>query len=230
VAARKPRKLVRKAQRVVETDGLRETILAAARELFTAQGYEATTMRKIAEHIGYSATTLYLHFPDKNAILSELCYRDFAELGALSAEAVTEPDPVVRLTMLGRAYMQFGLRHPNHYRLMFMTRKPDAQGTSAQPDWEAVKGDPTRDAYALVVATVRELMDGDALRPELKDPEAVAQMLWATLHGLVSLYLDHGSDDWVTWRPVRDVGEQMLRMIRGGIVKPALHGKYMGGA
>ncbi len=230
-AARKPRRLqVRKGQRVPETNGLRESILAAARELFVELGYEATTMRKIAEHIGYSATTLYLHFADKNAIMAELCHRDFAELGARSAEVMAEPDPVVRLGRLGKAYTEFGLRNPNHYRLMFMTRKTDVQAMNARPEWAEIKGDPTRDAYALLVATVRAAMNAGALRADLTDAEMVGQMLWASLHGLVSLYLDHCKDDWMTWRPVRTLADGMLRMILGGVVKPELHARYMGGA
>jgi AcrR family transcriptional regulator len=230
VAARKPRKLQHKPQRVPETSGLRESILAAARELFIELGYEATTMRKIAEHIGYSATTLYLHFADKNAIMAELCHRDFAELAARSVEVMAEPDPVVRLGRLGKAYTEFGLRNPNHYRLMFMTRKTDVQAINASPEWADVKGDPGRDAYALLVATVRDAMQAGALRDDLKDPEMVGQMLWASLHGLVSLYLDHCKDDWMTWRPVRSLADGMLRMILGGVVKPSLHARYMGGA
>jgi AcrR family transcriptional regulator len=227
--SRKPRKRQHQAQRAPETTGLRESILAAARELFIDQGYEATTMRKIAEHIGYSATTLYLHFADKNAIMAELCHRDFAELAARSVEVMAEPDPVVRLGQLGKAYTEFGLSNPNHYRLMFMTRKTDVQAINARPEWAEIKGDPTRDAYALLVATVRDAIEAGALRDDLKDPEMVGQMLWASLHGLVSLYLDHCKDDWMTWRPVRSLADGMLRMILGGVVKPELHARYMGG-
>lgn len=211
-----------------DRSGLRAAILAAARELFNEQGYEATTMRKIAEHIGYSATAIYRHFPDKRTILTELVHADFAALGASFATAMTEPDPVRRLAMLGKGYVEFGLRFPNHYRLMFMTRKAPVPMVEAQESCIVRKGDPTSDAYAALVHTVREVMATGILRPELNDPEAVAQIMWACIHGLVSLYLDHGTDVWVQWRPIQQLTDESLKMTMIGLAHPEAQEKLKG--
>jgi AcrR family transcriptional regulator len=56
-----------------QRQSLRKQILDAARELFTELGYEAVSMRRIADKIGYSPTTIYLHFADKEALVRELC-------------------------------------------------------------------------------------------------------------------------------------------------------------
>ena len=205
-----------------DRSGLRAAILAAARELFNEEGYEATTMRKIAEHIGYSATAIYRHFPDKHSILTELCHSDFAALGASFGSVMAEPEPVKRLALLGKGYIDFGLRFPNHYRLMFMTRKvaaplPLSQETSGK---FVRKGDPSSDAYAALIHTVREVMATGILRPELTDPEAVAQILWACLHGLVSLYLDHCNDEWVDWRSIQQLTDETLKMTMIGLAHP----------
>lgn len=58
---------------------MREQILGAARELFAERGYEAVTMREIGKRIEYSATALYNHFADKEALVRELCRRDFTD-------------------------------------------------------------------------------------------------------------------------------------------------------
>ena len=57
-----------------EREEIRTRILDAARELFATEGYEAVTMRRIADRIEYSATAIYFHFRDKEALLQELCH------------------------------------------------------------------------------------------------------------------------------------------------------------
>ena len=110
-----------KLKTAAEREQLRTLIIDAARELFVARGVEAVTMREIAKRIGYSATSIYLHFADKEAVLSAICDTDFLAL-ATSLKAILQiADPVERMHALGRGYAAFALTHPNHYRLMFMT-------------------------------------------------------------------------------------------------------------
>src|SRR5579862_9021648 len=100
---------------------VREQILEAARELFVNEGVEAVTMRKVAHRIEYSATALYAYFEDKEALIRELCDRDFLALAEAMAGLAKDPDPLVRLSQLGLAYLQFAARHPSAYRFLFMT-------------------------------------------------------------------------------------------------------------
>src|SRR5216684_6656903 len=58
----------------------RDEILLAAKELFLTEGYNATTIRKIADRVGVSAPTLYVYFTDKDAIMLALCDQTFALL------------------------------------------------------------------------------------------------------------------------------------------------------
>ena len=62
----------RKTARKAKGDGhlRRAEILEAAERIFVAEGYEGATIRKIADEVGVSSTALYMHFPDKAAILS----------------------------------------------------------------------------------------------------------------------------------------------------------------
>src|SRR6266849_10487846 len=102
---------------------LRQAILDAAGELFLEQGYERCSLRKVAGRIGYSPTTIYLYFRDKDDLLFTVVEEGFERFGQqLAAAAESQEDPWERLIALGRAYVAFGLQHPVYYQLMFMQR------------------------------------------------------------------------------------------------------------
>ena len=200
-----------------EREEVRRKVLDAARELFARDGYEAVTMRKIAEAIEYSPTAIYLHFKDKESLVRELCISDFDALAKAFQRIAREPDPLERLRKVGLAYADFALEHPNHYRLMFMTPHPSHE----KDDAEAAKrrGNPEADAYAFLVATVAEAIGKGMLRPELKDAQLVAQAAWAGVHGVISLHVAKGTDDWVDWKPLKKTVALVVEGFSRGISK-----------
>ena len=91
-----------KERRVREKEVVRGKILDAARELFVAEGYEAVTMRKIAQAIEYSPTAIYLHFRDKEAVINAICDTDFLKLAtrwSRAFPAVSTPGHFEPLTL-----------------------------------------------------------------------------------------------------------------------------------
>ena len=104
---------------------LRQQILDAARDLLVRDGYEKLSMRRVAERIDYSPTAIYLHFKDKQELVSSLCDETFARL---IRELETLPDeyadPVVRLRHGLERYIAFGLTHPDHYLPAFVLPMP----------------------------------------------------------------------------------------------------------
>src|ERR1051325_9122200 len=102
-------------RRAREKEALRQEILDAARELFAKEGYENVSMRKVAEKIEYSPTTIYLYFESKADLLYFICEETFAKLHK-KMESLNEgcDDPLDCLRKGMRAYIEFGLRHPNH--------------------------------------------------------------------------------------------------------------------
>ena len=72
----------------------RGKILEAAREMFNENGVDATTMRAIADRIGYTATAIYYHFKDKDALLLELCHCDFGQLASSLGRSRVIADPI----------------------------------------------------------------------------------------------------------------------------------------
>ena len=76
-----------KERREREREETRAKITDAARELFAREGYDAVSMRRIAEAIEYSPTAIYVHFKDKEALFQDLCRQDFGKL----AEGLHQP-------------------------------------------------------------------------------------------------------------------------------------------
>src|SRR5436190_19184209 len=99
---------------------LRQAILREAGKLFLEQGYNHFSLRRVAERIGYSPTTIYLYFRDKDDLLFTVVDEGFARFGQQLAAAASTEDPWERLIALGRAYVSFGLQNPVYYQLMFM--------------------------------------------------------------------------------------------------------------
>lgn len=191
---------------------VRNKILDAARELFATEGYDAVTMRRIAEAIEYSATTIYLHFKDKDALIRELCRVDSMSLAEAFQSVAGESEPLERLRKIGMAYVAFGIAHPNHYRLMFMSNRLNEEEQLA----EMGHGNPQTDGYALLLNTLQEAIAKQLLAPEFTDPHLLAQSFWAGTHGVVAVHITLFGDPWIEWRGVEETAEMTINaMIRG---------------
>jgi AcrR family transcriptional regulator len=198
------------SRREREKVAVRSKILDAARELFATRGYEAVTMRMIAERVEYTPTAIYYHFKDKESLLRELVHIDFASLAAEFQQIAGIEDPAVRLLATGRAYTAFAFAHPNHYRLMFMTPLSADMCATGQE-----RQDPGQDAYAFVLRVCQDLIAAGRVLPRYRDPDLVAQLAWAGLHGVIALHLDHGADPVIGWKSAAEsaaaMGEVLLR-------------------
>ena len=198
-----------------ERSETREKILAAARELFAKEGYEAVSMRKIAEAIEYSPTAIYVHFRDKRALIDELCRVDFGAMTQDFQFARGILDPIERLRVLGQGYVQFAVARPNHFRLLFLTPGVHPQALSAA-DVEQ-QGDPNQDGYAILQSTVREGIEQGRFRPKYEgDVELISQTFWAGVHGVASIQVVKHDDPWLKLAPLeRRVKVMIDSLIRG---------------
>jgi AcrR family transcriptional regulator len=189
--------------------------LDAARELFVTRGIEAVSMREIAKKINYSATTLYNHFADKEAILQAVCDKDFLKLASGMREVMQLPDLIARIKALSQGYAMFALQNPNHYRLMFMTpRAPcNLDITTIQ------QGNTEQDAYAQLTLVVKEAFDAELFKPEITNFELIAQTLWASTHGVCSLEIALGNETWVNWHEIETRLSLMQNAILLGLLR-----------
>jgi AcrR family transcriptional regulator len=162
-------------------EALRQTILDAASSLFVEHGYEQFSLRQVAERIGYTATTIYHHFADKDELLFEVLLEGFESFGQrLQTAYESEHDPAARLEAAGRAYVRFGLEHRVHYRLMFMERPEFLLRPGVKDDRK-----PTIDSFGVLFKIVEELIASGSVEPV--EPRTLANLLWSGVHGIVAL-------------------------------------------
>jgi AcrR family transcriptional regulator len=219
-----------KERRDRERDELRSKILDAARTLFVEQGYEAVSMRKIADAIEYSPTAIYAHFTDKAALMQQLCEHDFQSLAHVFHDLALINDPVERIRQTGHTYIRFAAENPHHYRFMFMTPHAEIQGEceiKQAYERDPNKDNPNENSYLFLLLACEQAINEGRLRPELTDPQLVAQTFWAAVHGVASIEVTFKNDPWVQMASLKDRATTMIDGILRGIVRerPAKGGR-----
>ncbi|MBL6614604.1 MAG: TetR/AcrR family transcriptional regulator [Reyranella sp.] len=177
----------------------REEILQAAKELFLEQGYDLTTIRRIADRVGISAPALYLYFKDKEALMLALCDQTFSHLSeAIDEIEKTVADPLERVRRFGEAYVRFGLSHPDEYRLVFLN--PNIPEPLRRTGHRMPTDDPTAPGvggalvFKRLVTIIGEL---DASGTKLNyPPDTCGELCWMGLHGLVSAFIMKPDFPW----------------------------------
>jgi AcrR family transcriptional regulator len=174
----------------------RGEILAAAKDLFMAQGFETVTTRKLADHAGISQTGLYVYFKNKEEILDALCHVTFEKLtDQLCALAeVTEPGPAL-LSGLMRGYIEFGLDHPDEYQLAFMVSHGVVRHHDKDLSRPIEQQPPGLQAFLMFREQIARLVEAGVVRPA--DPTLMTQTIWAAVHGVVALFLARPYFPWV---------------------------------
>ncbi len=165
---------------------IRGTILRAARGALTRRGHSGLSMRKLADKIGCSPGTIYLYFRSKEHLVNCLVEEAFDKLLGVLDEAHDSENPVQSLRNKLRAYVDFGLRFPNHYQLAFVTRPTGRAVTmevSPHPSFDVL-----RDAVRRCV---------DQKRFPGSDVETTSQVLWTAIHGVTSLLIVLPKFPWV---------------------------------
>jgi AcrR family transcriptional regulator len=159
------------------SEDIKSRIVGAARALYFERGPDTVTMRAVAERVGVTATALYRHFPDKDAILREVVGEGSRLLGSHLFRALEAPTPLERLRATALAYLDFALAQPQAYRALF-----ESAGDDEASPVHAQRGAIRR----FLRDRVREAMDAGVVAPG--DPEGIALTLWSLLHGLASLH------------------------------------------
>lgn len=214
-----------KERREREKQDTRDKIMEAARAIFATEGYDAVSMRRIAEQIEYSPAAIYAYFPDKESLFREICRTDFTSLLEQFRHAAAVRDPVERLWLTGQAYIDFGVNHPSHYRMMFMREAPPIPPDTT--DLERM-GDPNNDGYAFTRATVEEAIGEGAFRPEFDDPELLTQTVWAVVHGVTAIEITFRNDPWLELRSLKARREQAMRVLFRGILRDPARADTLG--
>ena len=179
-------------------------ILEASMKLFVDHGFDNVSIRKIADLIEYSPTTVYLYFKDKDEIFYDLHNIGFQKLLAVNENLNDIVNPLSRLHKMGENYLHFGMDNPEYYDLMFIQRAPmEALEQMEGCDW--TNGDA---AINRLKDTLSECME-KAFIPQA-DVNSVAMAVWSMVHGLVSLAIRDRFDKLV---PKESILPMMLQSL-----------------
>ncbi|MBX2951670.1 MAG: TetR/AcrR family transcriptional regulator [Leadbetterella sp.] len=165
-----------------EKEEMRRRILESAKKLFLDLGYEKTSIRGIAEDIEYSPATIYLYFKDKNELLFALHQEAFVEFAKTFVKVAHIADPFERLITLGREYLAFAFANPELYELMFLLTAPMEALEIREDVWED-----GRSVYMALEMLIAECQAAGHFKGA--DVQQLSMMIWATVHGLVTIQL-----------------------------------------
>lgn len=178
---------------VKEKQTLQTLILDAARELFVEEGYKNVTMRKIARKIGYSATTIYLYFKNKTELFNCLAEEMLERLLKVFKDVQGENlEPLAQLKKMGEAYVRLAIEDPDGYRIAFMMETD----IWTEPQDHLAKGSKGLEVYQMILNAVETCVRYRRMRSD--EIEAFAQAIFASIHGLVSLWLTYPTFPWVS--------------------------------
>lgn len=180
---------------------LRQEIIDAARDILAREGYEHLSMRKVAERVEYSPTSIYLHFEDKRDLVFQVCEETFARLVAdLESLEADVKDPVARLREAMRRYIAFGLRHPQHYLATFVAvpheQLPEDAARYSSPESNGMK------ALGILRSVIQACIDAGKFRKV--DPDVTTRAAWAALHGVTALLIQMPNFAWGDQKAVID--------------------------
>lgn len=159
---------------------LRDEILSAATELLLETGHaRSVSIRSVAQRVGVTPPSIYLHFADKDALLDAVCARYFEKLDPEMRRLAGEHASQVEvLRAQGLAYIRFAVATPALYRIATMGEWRSGSSVDATLNGSAFKH---------IRATVQRLMDDGTYRPG--DPTTVALELWSALHGVAAMLI-----------------------------------------
>ncbi|MEH7352066.1 TetR/AcrR family transcriptional regulator [Neobacillus drentensis] len=179
-----------KERRKREIEEMRLEIIEAAVGLFLSDGYANVSMRKIAKQIDYSPTAIYNYFANKEEILIQILRQGYSIFLSSLKEGVAKSDSqdaLERLKASLYAYIEFGFKHPDYYRLIFIENLHQLQRVMTEED-DRIRG------FLLLTEIVAKAMSTGALKKN--DAQLVSQSLWASLHGITSLLITFPDFSW----------------------------------
>lgn len=166
---------------------LRDEIIAVSKELLFEEGFSKMSMRRIAGRADVSATSIYLHFKNKEELLLALVEDSISSLSSqLSSALEAGAGPVDQLKSVANAYIRFALDHPQAYEVIYMVRAEE------MPKYPKEKFQQIRKVYQLIADIIKKGKEQKLF--DVEDELVSAYTLWAQIHGVVSVVLNRRLD------------------------------------
>jgi AcrR family transcriptional regulator len=177
---------------------LRNEILDATTELLLETGHaKAVSIRSVAQRVGVTPPSIYLHFADKDALLDAVCARYFEKLDEeMQGVAVDQPSTVEVLRAQGLAYVRFATQTPELYRIAAM-----GEGRPGSDIDMTLNSS----AFQHLRHSVESLIDEGIYPPG--DATVAALQLLTAAHGVAALLI---SKPYLPWGDVEEFADQAL--------------------
>lgn len=177
----------------IAATNIKEEIIDAARSLFLNDGYSHVSMRKIASKIGYTPTTIYIYFKNKEEILLTLLEEGYELFFASIKEAYDTNLPnEERLFKMCEAYIHFGLKYSDYYNLIFTE--------NLETNIRSIENSNRFNGFLLLNTVVKDLIEDNTFAINMRELEAsdlyISNSLWASLHGLTALLITFPQFNW----------------------------------
>jgi AcrR family transcriptional regulator len=193
-------------RRTRQKQELRRQILLAARKIAVDEGWQSVTIRKIADQVEYSPAAIYEYFENKEAILLALMDEGFrAMMAELESLRAGDTHPVAYLVTIGQAYWRFAWQHPELYQIM--------HGLGGVPFGTAEAPREAKILFDFVKEAVRAAREAMGISGPVTDE--MIEIVWATLHGLVSLSMS-GRIPTAHWAQKKPLVEQAMQQLVNG--------------
>lgn len=182
--------------RDLESEATRRAILDAAEALLARGGEEGVSIRELCARAGVTPPTIYHHFGDKQALVARVVDDCFAEFDRALVRRTAPADPVEALAWAFDRYIEYGIAHPTHYRLMFERRgpRPTPAGLAAYD-------------------RLRRMVTSIAAAGRLKAPiEETTRACWCAAHGVTSLLV----------AGFFEAGDPAIALVRDAIMTPLI--------
>ena len=188
---------------------LRQELITAARKLLTSADAESElTIRGVTRAAGVHPQAFYLHFDNLDALLYEVYAAEFSELTSALQQAAAAAEPgAAALRAMCQEYARFALSQPARYRLLMTVRGQH------HADWrpDQLPGAPALRLLREALAAARPSRHPSASQPQQQSsgqsPDQAVVLLWATLHGLVTLRVSRPS---FPWPPIEQLVDQAV--------------------
>lgn len=168
-------------------------LVAEALVMATAQGAAGISLREAGRRIGVSHAAAYQHFPSKGALIAAAATEGMWQLAAELERAETRPARTAehRIRRIAAVYVEFALREPGAFRLMFA---PEVAHKQTFPELRAASDAASGPLQRAVAAWRTDQPTPTPQRGPGQERELIVS-LWAVVHGLAVLALDAQLDE-----------------------------------
>lgn len=199
-----------KDRRELEKQKMFDLILSTAGQIIKKDGIDQLSIRKIAEKIGYSPTTIYYYFPNKEEIVNKVIMKDYQRLMHALSDNIAETDsPEEKFKMMLCRYINMALKMPDEYKMMMLNDSPSLlEHTSVLGRGASEK----RPAIGMLCKSIKELLSN----PNIDDSviEKLAQAVWTSIFGIIiRLILENIPND-----QQNELIDEQVNLIMNGLI------------